>query len=97
MKTVLPSIFSVQVPVPVLLSPRDMPTVTTPVTVAPSVGLVMSGLGPGIMFETVTRRVALACAPAASRAVSTSVCAPSAPAVFQLKLAEVAAPEVVNT
>jgi hypothetical protein len=51
-KTVTPSIVSVHTFVPV--PPPDMPTVTTPLTVAPSAGLVMRGLGPGITFETVT-------------------------------------------
>ena len=51
-KTVMPSIFSVQVIVPPPVSARSIPTVTMPLTVAPSAGLEMRGLGPGITFET---------------------------------------------
>src|SRR3989442_2794088 len=49
------------------------------------------------LLATVTLRVAVAVRPAPSRTVSPSVCEPAAyPAVFQLKVAVVAAPETVN-
>ena len=52
----MPSIFSVQLIVPVPVSPRDIPTATTPLTVAPSGGLVKIGRGPGD-GPTVTCRI----------------------------------------
>src|SRR5207237_9015861 len=78
-------------------SPRDIPTVTTPLTVAPSGGFVKIGRGPGGGGPSaVTCRVAVAVDPVPSRTVRTSVCGPPEP-VIQLKLALVAVPEVVKT
>jgi len=66
-----------------------------PLTVAPAAGLVMNALSVPPP-PTVTLRVAVAVRPAPSRTVSVKACGPlAAPAVFQLKLALVAAPDVV--
>ena len=76
----MPSTVSVN-PIGVPLAPvADIPTVTVPLTVAPSAGAVKdaaSGAGPPPpAFCTLKARVVLPELPEASRTVATSVCVP---------------------
>src|SRR6266850_1862067 len=93
----IPSIFSVNV-IGVPLAPVSaMPIVTTPVTLAPSAGLVNDAVSGGGSV-TVTLRVAVAVRPAPSRTVRPRVCGPLGTLLaFQLNDAVAAVPEVVKT
>src|SRR5882724_12638433 len=93
----MPSIVSVNV-IGVPLAPVSaMPIVTTPVTLAPSAGLVNDAVSGGGSV-TVTLRVAVAVRPAPSRTVRPRVCGPLGTLLaFQLNDAVAAVPEVVKT